>query len=349
MRTSDFDYNLPPELIAQVPLEKRTASRMMVLRRDGSSPEHKLVSDLPAYLRRHDLLVLNDTRVFPARIFGRWQDTAGRVELLLLEPAAAPAEWLTLYRGSRPPRPGLVMQLAEDHLQATVLNRDDDGHLTIRFHDISRLDATLDRFGVPPVPPYISRTSDDERVTLDRERYQTVYANQRGAVAAPTAGLHFSRELLDQLRAAGIDQTCLTLHVGPGTFKPVQVEQIEDHRMDPERYEISSVSAAAINETRRKGGRIVAVGSTSVRTLETVGAAHGGTVTPAHGRSSLFIHPPYDFRVVDVMLTNFHLPRSTLLMMVCAFAGYERVMAAYDEAVKQQYRFFSYGDCMLLL
>ncbi len=348
MHTRDFSYELPPGLIAQEPLQDRTAARMLVLRRGGGTSHHQ-VRDLPGLLREGDLLVLNDTKVFAARVVGSWADTPGRCELLLVEPGGAPNEWLALCRSSRPALPGRRMTLAEGHLQAEILDRDGQGHLRLRIEPDGDLFNVLERHGVPPVPPYIHRTEHDGRVTLDRQRYQTVYARERGAVAAPTAGLHFTPELFEDLAARGIARTHLTLHVGPGTFKPVKTECVEDHVMEEERYVLPEGAVEAIRQARARGGRIVAVGSTSVRTLETVAEEHEGHLVPSAGRSRLFIRPPYRFHAVDAMLTNFHLPRSTLLMMICALAGRETVLAAYTEAVREKYRFYSYGDCMLIL
>lgn len=348
MQTRDYDYDLPPDLIAQEPLPDRTAARMLLLRR-GEGTAHHQVRDLPGLLREGDLLVLNDTKVFAARVFGTWADTPGRCELLLVEPAGAADEWFALCRSSRPALPGRRMALAEGHLQAEILARNEQGRLRVRLEPDGELFELLDRHGVPPVPPYIHRTEHDRRVAMDRLRYQTVYARERGAVAAPTAGLHFTPDLLDALATRGIAHTHLTLHVGPGTFKPVKTERIEDHTMEEERYVLPEAAADAIRQTRARGGRIVAVGSTSVRTLETVATAHEGRLVACEGRSRLFIRPPYAFRAVDAMLTNFHLPRSTLLMMICALAGREAVLAAYAEAVRERYRFYSYGDCMLIL
>ena len=356
LSVSDFDYALPQELIAQEPLPRRSDSRMLVLdrsRADGAFL-HRHACDLPGFLRPGDLLVLNDTRVFAARAFGTWADTPGRVEILLVEPdpdgEPDPLRWLALCRSSRPMQAGRAMVLADGHLRATVLGpRDAEGRVRLRLEPDGDLFDVMDAHGVPPVPPYIHRAPGDERVLLDRERYQTVYAHDRGAVAAPTAGLHLTPELLASLAANGIPHAFVTLHVGPGTFKPVQCERIEDHVMDAERYRVPEETARAIRETRARGGRVVCVGSTSVRTLETVAAAHGGEVVAELGRSRLFIRPPYRFLATDAMLTNFHLPKSTLLMMVSALAGRERVMAAYAEAIRERYRFYSYGDCMLIL
>lgn len=349
MQTSDFDYVLPPERIAQEPLPERTSARMMVVPREGGAFAHHHVRDLPDALRPGDLLVLNDTQVFSARAFGSWSDSPGRCEVLLVEPADAPDEWFALCRSSRPVRPGRTLVLADGRIRAEVLGKDGEGRVHLRVATDGDLFAILDEHGVPPVPPYIHRDSADPRVALDRERYQTVFARERGAVAAPTAGLHFTPELLAGLAARGIGHTHITLHVGPGTFKPVKAETVEDHVMDPERYKVPVAAAEAIALARAQGGRVVAVGSTSVRTLETVAATHDGRIVPGEGRSRLFIRPPYAFRAVDAMLTNFHLPRSTLLMMVSALAGRDRILAAYAEAIREQYRFYSYGDCMLIL
>jgi S-adenosylmethionine:tRNA ribosyltransferase-isomerase len=355
MRTSDFDYELPPELIAQEPPAERGASRMLVLDRAADTLDHRQVSDLPALLRPGDLLVLNDTRVFPARVVGRWADTGGRVELLLVEPLAAEqadgarqvSVWQVLCGAGRPVRPGLAAVFADGGLRAEFGARQPDGSVTATLSADRPLFDLLDTHGLTPVPPYIHREADDARQAVDRARYQTVYARATGAVAAPTAGLHLTADLLAVLARQGVPHVFVTLHVGPGTFRPVKAEQVEDHRMDAERYEVPVATAEAIAACRNRGGRVVAVGSTTVRTLETVAAEHGRVVA-AGGRSALFIRPPYEFRVVDAMLTNFHLPKSTLLMMVAALAGRERVLAAYRAAVAARYRFFSYGDCMLI-
>ena len=351
MRTSDFDYALPPELIAQVPPKERGTSRMMVLRRADGAIEHRRVGDIVDYLDPADLMVFNDTRVFAARAFGRWEDTPGRVEVLFVEPSGLrPGAWTALCRSSRPMKPGRVMLLADGEIRATVLERSArDGHVDLALEYDGDFFEILDRTGVPPVPPYIRRGPGDPRVGLDRERYQTVYARETGAVAAPTAGLHFSEELLARIDAKGVARAFVTLHVGPGTFRPVKSETVEEHVMDSERYEIPERTAEAVAACRARGGRVVAVGSTSVRTLETSARAHGGAVVAEKARSSIFIHPPYEFLAVDAMLTNFHLPQSTLLMMVSALAGRERVLAAYAEAIRERYRFYSYGDCMLIV
>lgn len=351
MRTADFDYVLPPELIAQVPPAERGTSRMMVVHRGTGALEHRHIGDIVDYLAPGDLMVFNDTRVFSARAFGRWEDTPGRVEVLFVEPSGLrPGAWTALCRSSRPMLPGRAMLLAGGEIRATVLAKSArDGHVDLALEYDGDLFEILDRTGVPPVPPYIRRGPGDPRVGLDRERYQTVYARETGAVAAPTAGLHFSEALLARIGERGVDREFVTLHVGPGTFRPVKSETVEEHAMDSERYEIPARTAEAVAACRARGGRLVAVGSTSVRTLETSAQAHGGAVVAEKARSSIFIHPPYRFLAVDAMLTNFHLPRSTLLMMVSALAGRDLILRAYAEAVREGYRFYSYGDCMLIL
>ncbi len=357
MLTADFNYPLPEELIAQRPPEARGASRMMVLDRAREGLAHRHVGDIPEYLNPGDLLVLNDTRVFPARALGRWKDTPGAAEILLLDPlepetrtaSGHQSAWRCMCGSGRGQRLGKTILLAGGALEARIAAKDSEGHFHIRFTSAEPLMDILAEHGLTPVPPYIRRSGDPEETRLDRERYQTVYAAKTGAVAAPTAGLHFTEDLLAGLEAQGIRRAFVTLHVGPGTFKPVKAERVEDHRMDAETYEVPEATAQAIADCRARGGRVIAVGSTSVRTLETVAAANGGRIVPARGRSSIFIYPPYSFRAVDAMLTNFHLPQSTLLMMISAFAGRDRILAAYREAVAGRYRFFSYGDCMLIV
>jgi S-adenosylmethionine:tRNA ribosyltransferase-isomerase len=350
MQTSDFDYVLPPELIAQEPPAVRGSSRMMVLDRQTGALAHHRVADLPDLLQAGDLLILNDTRVFPARLLGRWADTGGAVEFLLLErEGTSDAQWRVLVGSGRRVRSGLRAVFGDGALMADILARGEGGQAVIGFDLREPLEPLLERFGVTPLPPYIHRAAgDDARQPLDRARYQTVYARNVGAVAAPTAGLHLTEALLDQIRGRGVTCATVTLHVGIGTFRPVTSETVEGHRMDAERYTVPIETADAIRACRARGGRVVAVGSTSVRTLETVAAAHDGAIEACSGRSDLFIHPPFTFRVVNAMLTNFHLPRSTLLMMVSAFAGQARTRDAYAAAIHADYRFFSYGDCMLI-
>ena len=352
MHTADFHYELPVELIAQEPPLVRGSSRMMVLERGAGLVSHKVVSDLPQFLRSGDLLVVNDTRVFPARLLGQWQDSGGAVELLLLEQVGNdPSCWRVLVGTGRRLRSGLCAVFAEGAIEAAVIERGEGGEAVVSFNVGEQLLSLLEIYGTTPLPPYIRRVAGGDHVQQqrDRERYQTIYAAETGAVAAPTAGLHLTEELVEKLQNMGVDLARVTLHVGPGTFKPVKSELVEEHRMDPERYHVCEATAEAITRCRAQGGRVVAVGSTTVRTLETVAAENGGVVCATSGRSRLFIYPPYNFRVVDVMLTNFHLPCSTLIMMVAALAGRETVLAAYQEAVRQRYAFFSYGDCMLIV
>ncbi len=359
MLTADFDYLLPEELIAQVPPETRGTSRMMVIDRAKEGWEHRHIGDIVDYLKAGDLLVLNNTRVFPARILGAWEDTAGAAELLLLNNEATETQradgiytstWRCMCGSGRKSRVGHTILCAEQQLRATVLDKDEEGNSKVCFESSEPLMAVLERYGLTPVPPYIRRQANDpEMARLDRDRYQTIYAKNVGAVAAPTAGLHFTEAIFEALEAKGVRKAFVTLHVGPGTFKPVKAERVEDHRMDPEVYDVPEETARLIRETKAKGGRVIAVGSTSVRTLETVASLHQGEVVATHGSSTAFIYPPYRFLAIDAMLTNFHLPQSTLIMMISALVGRERVLAAYQEAVAQRYRFFSYGDCMLIL
>ena len=344
MLVRDFDFELPDEAIAQRPAP-RGESRLLVLDAQGAE-RHRRVRDLPALLRPDDLLVVNDTRVLPARLFGKRLPSGGRVELLLAE-RHGEREWDALLKPGRRARPGTRIELSEE-LSAEVVARGEDGRFRLRFS--APVEPHLERLGHVPLPPYIHRPDE----AADRERYQTVYAREPGAIAAPTAGLHFDEALLAALAARGVERAAVTLHVGLGTFKPVTAELVHEHRMDAERYVISEATAAALRRARVEGRRVVAVGTTVVRALESAAATHAAESTadadevPAGaGRSSLFIYPGFRFRVVDALLTNFHLPRSTLLMLVCAFAGRERVLAAYREAVEGGYRFYSYGDAML--
>jgi len=335
MLTADFDFDLPEELIAQE-AAPRGRSRLFVVDAALRPARHRRIADLPEVLREGDLLVVNDTRVIPARLFPR-RATGGRVEILLVEKQAN-REWTALARPGRRARPGTVLEL--DGLTVEVLDKLADGRHRVSFSE--PIEPHLDRLGHVPLPPYIKRPDDAD----DRERYQTIYAAKPGAIAAPTAGLHFSPELLAAVRAHGVEIAEITLHVGIGTFKPVTSQLVHEHRMEEERYELPATTVSAIDRTRERGGRIVAVGTTVVRTLES--AAASGSLEPGGGRTRLFITPGHEFMVVDVLLTNFHLPRSTLLMLVCAFGGRRRMLAAYREAIAQGYRFYSYGDAMLL-
>ncbi|MCX7818620.1 MAG: tRNA preQ1(34) S-adenosylmethionine ribosyltransferase-isomerase QueA [Kiritimatiellae bacterium] len=340
-RTSDFDYALPAELIAQQPVEPRDAARMLVLGADGAL-SHRLVRELPAHLLPGDVMVVNNSRVIPARTWARRETTGGRVELLWIEPRDD-GSWTALVRSRRPVRPGDRLRIGT---QVVVVEdgRFADGTIAVRLEGDADVLELLEHEGHTPLPPYIRRGRDEP---ADRERYQTVYARRPGSVAAPTAGLHFTEELLCTLRERGVQIVELTLHVGPGTFRPVREEDPARHSMHVERFEIPEATAEAISRARSEGRRVLAIGTTVVRALESVADEHG-RVRPGAGRTALFIRPPYEFRVVDLLLTNFHLPRSTLLMLVCAFAGTDRVLAAYHTAIEHRYRFYSYGDCMLL-
>lgn len=345
MKTSEFHFELPPEQIAQQPEEVRSRSRLLVVHRQSGTLDHRTFHDLPTLLDHRDLLVMNDTRVIPARVFAHKERTGGKVEFLFLE-EVGPHLWDVLMRCSRRPGVGDHMVLEEGHLWVELLSTGDQGRARVKVHGDKPLLTHLAEQGTTPLPPYIHQ--DPARQEADRDRYQTIYAANPGAVAAPTAGLHFDEDVFLQLERAGVKQAHLTLHVGLGTFRPVTCDVVEDHQMEAERYTISETAAVAVQAARSTGGRIVAVGSTSVRTLETV-ARDEGAVFAGEGRTNLFIYPPHEFRVVDAMVTNFHLPQSTLLMMVSAFAGTELMRHAYDVAVKEGYRFFSYGDCMLIL
>ncbi len=336
MRRGDFQYELPPDLIAQAPAPERSASRLLAL--DGASGELRdlVFRDLPQLLRAGDLLVFNDTRVINARLFAR-KASGGQVELLL-ERVLAEHRGLFQARASKALRAGANLELADEQSARIVARR--GGFIEIEFS--TPLLEFLNRHGEMPLPPYI----EHKPAAIDRERYQTIFAHIDGAVAAPTAGLHFDAALLGQLALAGVSRTVITLHVGAGTFQPMRVENLDEHRMHPERLEIGADACEAINAARSRGGRIVAVGTTVVRGLET--AASSGVLAPYSGETQLFIRPGYRFRVVDRLLTNFHLPESTLLMLVCAFGGFAHVMAAYAHAVAARYRFFSYGDAMFL-
>jgi len=364
LRLSDFDYELPPDRIAQEPLSGRDASRLMVLDRTSGSLDHRVFSALPDLMAPGDLLVLNDTRVIPARLWGKRADAgaSARVETLLVErvPEREPAEsgararstqvWRVMLRGSR--RPDERIDFGSG-LTARVIAREDGAFHLIALTPPAGQSAqeAIESRGLMPVPPYIHRGSPDDppdpRIAMDGERYQTVFASSPGAIAAPTAGLHFTPALLDRLRARGVGVESLTLHVGPGTFLPVRDEDLDKHELRPEAFAIPGRLCQAIARARAEGGRVVAVGTTVTRALESQ-ATPDGNVAPGTGRCALFIRPGHAFRVVDGLITNFHLPRSTLLMLVAAFAGRERVLAAYAEAVRLEYRFYSYGDAMLL-
>lgn len=335
MDLRDFQFALPPDRIAQRPAERREDARLMVIRRSGPL-EHRRFADVLEYVRPGDLLVVNDTRVVPARLLLR-RATGGKVEALLVR-RVAERKWEALLKTSRTLAAGERLDV-EPGRRCFLKEKTPDGWV-LEFD--AAIDRDLERLGRAPLPPYIKRTEGPD--DSDRERYQTVYARRPGAIAAPTAGLHFTSELLDRVRALGVAVAPLTLHVGTGTFKPVKVERIEDHRVDPEWFEIPEETARAVEETRSRKGRVIAVGTTSCRTLETWARAGRSS-----GWSDLFIHPPFEFRAVDALLTNFHVPGSSLLMLVAAFIGRERILEAYETAVREGYRFFSYGDATLLL
>ncbi|MEQ8329394.1 MAG: tRNA preQ1(34) S-adenosylmethionine ribosyltransferase-isomerase QueA [Longimicrobiales bacterium] len=339
---SDYDYDLPDGRIARYPAERRDASRLLVLPPSGGV-EHRRFHEVVAWFEPGDLLVVNESRVRPARLLGA-KPTGAAAEVFLLRPHAAGSDtWVALVRPGSKLKPGRVVDIAAD-LRVHILDSAPGGGRIVRLEADGPVDDAIERHGHMPLPPYIDR--DDE--PMDRERYQTVYARTPGSVAAPTAGLHFTPELLDALEAAGVRRAAVTLHVGMGTFRPIEAEDPADHEMHRERYHVPEETAAAVNDTRRAGGRVWAVGTTAVRTLEAVADADG-RVAAGSGATDLFIRPPYRFRVVDCLLTNFHLPRSTLLMLVAALGGYERVMEAYRVAVSEGYRFYSYGDAMAVI
>jgi len=358
VNVDEFDYVLPPELIAQVPALSREGSRLLVYHRDSQQLEHRHFVDLPQYLRPNDVLVLNDSKVVRARLRGHNAASGGAFELLLLEENTR-NDWWVMLRPGRRARVGTRIQLHNRQGQptsvtATVVDLNPEGHRRVQFAGTDNLLDVLDELGEMPVPPYIERHLEAEKV-LDEDRYQTVYANAPGSVAAPTAGLHFTTELLEDMGRRGIQTITLTLHVGLGTFAPVKAETVETHLMHEERFTLSKSAVGRIQEARARGGRVIPVGTTSLRTLESVARAHGEKLVPGEGRTRLFIYPPADFHVADALITNFHLPRSTLLMLVSAFAapgrttGTPEMLRCYDEAIRQGYRFFSYGDAMLIL
>lgn len=341
MNIDDYDFVLPPELIATEPLVHRDASRLMTLDRQSGAVSEAAISDLPRLLHPGDLLVLNDTRVLPARLFGR-KESGGRVELFLVRRVAGDVEqWDSLIRASKPCRPGTRILLPEG-VVATVVDAGDGETRLVSFSCYTDFTSWLERCGQVPLPPYLRRAP----VESDRERYQTVFASERGAVAAPTAGLHFTTRLLAAIRDRGVHTATLTLHVGLGTFMPMRVEDPRQHRMHREWYRVPEETVAAIADCRERGGRVVAVGTTVTRTLEH--AAAGGSLLPGSGETDIFIYPGYRFKVVDALITNFHLPKSTLIMLVSAFAGRENVLHAYEEAVARGFRFYSYGDAMFI-
>lgn len=358
MRTADFEYQLPKELIAQAPAGQRDASRLLVMDRAKHSMEHMRFQDLPFLLRPGDLLVYNNSRVIPARLYGAKTTTGTRLELLLLEENQTNDWWIMLRPGKRAPK-GTCIQLFNNsgirtNVFAKVIDKNVSGYYRVQFECSENILQQLESLGFVPLPPYIERPAQSS-FAFDRERYQTVYAQSPGSIAAPTAGLHFTSQSLEVLRNNGISMCSLTLHVGVGTFAPVKAEQITDHQMHEERFELPGSTVETIETARREHRRVIAVGTTTVRVLESVARANEGRLVPGAGRTRIFIYPPSHFQIVDGLVTNFHLPQSTLLMLVCAFAspgavsGRDWMIEAYAEAVRQRYRFFSYGDAMLVV
>ena len=340
MKLSDFDYDLPPQLIAQHPSPQRDRSRLLVLHRGEGRVEHRIFSQLPSYLQAGDLLILNETKVIPARLKGVKVGTGGKVEIFLLSQVRGD-EWRVLVRPGRRIRPGTEVSVGEGRIRAKIIDGGQNGYRVARFTWEGDFRERLWEVGEIPLPPYIKR----EPKPTDKLRYQTVYARVEGAVAAPTAGLHFTEDLLEEIKAKGVKVSSLTLHVGWGTFRPVKSERIAEHQMEAEYYRIPLKVCQEIEKARSDGGKVYAVGTTTVRALESW-AQQGN---PREGWTALFIYPPFDFRVVDGLITNFHLPRTTLLMLVSAFAGREKVLEAYAQAIGEGYRFYSYGDAMLII
>ncbi|MCD8078568.1 MAG: tRNA preQ1(34) S-adenosylmethionine ribosyltransferase-isomerase QueA [Lachnospiraceae bacterium] len=340
MNVEDFDYELPEELIAQDPILDRSSSRLLVMDRETGAIEHRVFRDILDYLHPGDCLVLNNTRVIPARLYGTRVGTGAIVEILLLKRREGDV-WETLVKPGKKARPGTVLDFG-GQMQGTVLDVVEDGNRLIRFQYEGIFEEILDRLGEMPLPPYITHKLQD------KERYQTVYARYDGSAAAPTAGLHFTQELLQEIRERGVEIAELTLHVGLGTFRPVKVEKVEEHHMHSEYYRVDEETAARVNAARAHGGRIIAVGTTSCRTLESA-SDEAGVLRAGSGWTDIFIYPGYHFKMVDALITNFHLPKSTLMMLVSALAGREHIMAAYEEAVRGKYRFFSFGDSMFIV
>ena len=340
MKTSDFYFDLPQELIAQDPLPDRSSSRLMVLDKETGRISHRIFRDITEYLNPGDCLVINDTKVIPARLIGAREETGGKVEILLLKRRENDI-WETLVKPGKKCRVGARVTFGNGELKAEIKEVLSDGNRLVQFEYEGIFEEVLDRLGQMPLPPYITHK------LKDKNRYQTVYAKYEGSAAAPTAGLHFTTELLNQIEAMGVHIARVTLHVGLGTFRPVKVNDVLNHHMHSEYYHVSKEAADIINEARKNGGRIISVGTTSTRTLESV-AQEDGTIVPGSGNTEIFIYPGYKFKAIDCLITNFHLPESTLLMLVSALAGREHILAAYEEAVKEKYRFFSFGDAMYI-
>lgn len=340
MDLKDFNYDLPEELIAQDPLEDRSSSRLMVLHKDTGRIEHKIFRDIIDYLNPGDCLVINDTKVIPARLMGIKEDTGAAIEVLLLKRNADDV-WECLVKPGKKARTGARIVFGEGLLVGEIVDVIEDGNRMIKFHYEGIFEEILDKLGQMPLPPYITHKLQD------KNRYQTVYARNEGSAAAPTAGLHFTKELLEKIKEKGVNVVSITLHVGLGTFRPVKVDKIEEHHMHTETFNISKEAADTINRTRAAGGRVIAVGTTSCRTLESA-AADDGTIPARSGDTDIFIYPGYKFKAIDCLITNFHLPESTLIMLVSTLAGRDNIMNAYETAVKERYRFFSFGDAMFI-
>ncbi|PWT81045.1 MAG: tRNA preQ1(34) S-adenosylmethionine ribosyltransferase-isomerase QueA [Acidobacteria bacterium] len=345
MHISEFDYELPPELVAQEPLPRRDASRMLVVNRQIQSWVDSQFSALPTFLTADDVLVLNNTRVFPARLIGRRHPSGGRVEVMLVS-ETSPCEWQALVRPSHRLRKGALLRFGANQLAAEMLDEPGSELRKLKFDPPGPTDSVLVEIGQTPLPPYIKRSSEEEK--SDRDRYQTIYATKKGAIAAPTAGLHFTDEMLTALNRKAIRTVEITLHVGYGTFAPVRVDEVENHSVAAENFDVHQTAAETLNECRKRGGRIVGVGTTTARALESA-VNDNGFIEARSANTNLTIAPGYVFRSIDALLTNFHLPRSSLLLLVSAFAGRELILAAYRHAVEQRYRFYSYGDCMLII
>ncbi|HEX7571103.1 MAG TPA: tRNA preQ1(34) S-adenosylmethionine ribosyltransferase-isomerase QueA [Verrucomicrobiae bacterium] len=357
VRTADFHFDLPPELIAQQPAARRDGSRLLVLERKSGKIAHRQFPDLLEFLKPGDVLVLNNSRVIPARLHGVNDKTGGKFEILLLE-ENAPNDWWAMMRPGKRAQIGTQIRLQEKNgattkFLATVTAVNDEGHRRLQFSGTENLFQELEKLGELPLPPYIGRHGE---IAEDQERYQTIFAQPAGSVAAPTAGLHFTPELLDKIRALGVRICFVTLHVGAGTFLPVKAEKIADHQMHAERFEVGEATVHAVNEAKKSGHRVIAVGTTATRTLESVARLNAGRLNVYEGKTDIFLFPPAQFQIVDTLLTNFHLPASTLLMLVSAFAapgektaGRELILETYAEAIRERYRFFSYGDAMLIL
>ncbi|WP_303984501.1 tRNA preQ1(34) S-adenosylmethionine ribosyltransferase-isomerase QueA [Niallia circulans] len=341
MKVDLFDFHLPEELIAQTPLEDRTSSRLMIVNKETGDLEHRKFKDIYEYINPGDCLVLNDTRVLPARLHGEKEDTGAHIEVLLLKQQKDDM-WETLVKPAKRVKEGTVISFGDGTLKAVCVKELEHGGRILDFQYEGIFYEILDQLGEMPLPPYIKEKLDDQ------DRYQTVYAKERGSAAAPTAGLHFTTELLDALKKKGVHIAFITLHVGLGTFRPVNVEDVDKHEMHAEFYQLNKETAALLNKVRGQGGRIISVGTTSTRTLETIAAANNGEFVESSGWTSIFIYPGYEFKGIDGMITNFHLPKSTLIMLVSALAGRENVLYAYETAVKERYRFFSFGDAMFI-